>query len=119
MAAKSGVKPTTDAELLLAGEAGRKRHAIERRALSVTYDAAGDKIQVELVGGISVTVPRELVGELDKVPVADMGELRASPIGYGIELPSHDIHILVQGLLDDLLGAGDRGERQRVVERLS
>jgi hypothetical protein len=99
--------PTTDDELELAIQAGRRRRATERRATSVVYDPDRDAIEIELTDGAGVRLPRAMLEEFRHVPPANMTKLRLSPSGYGIRLGEHDINISVHGLVGALATASD------------
>lgn len=101
------IPPTTEDELRHAIAAGRRRRAMERRAVSVRYDANRDAINIELTDGAAVRLPRAMVVEFRDVPPADMATVRVSPAGYGIKLDQHDINISVHGLIGSLATAGD------------
>lgn len=101
------IKPTTEAELQLAIEAGRRRRETERRAAGVHYDRKKDAIRIDLTDGVVVSLPRHMVEEFRDVPPGDMGALRVSPVGYGIRLDAHDINISVHGLISALVKPAD------------
>jgi hypothetical protein len=54
--------------------------------------------------GITVTIPRTAIPELREVPAAHMAHLTLLGDGELIELKEDDVHILVPGLLWDLIG---------------
>ena len=95
--------PTTEDERQQAIQAGLNRRTTEPRATSVRYDPERDAIEIELIGGVAVRIPRHTIEELAAVPPADLIQLRISPAGYGIKLDRFDIAIGVQGLLASLV----------------
>ena len=72
-------------------------------ARSVSYDAAADELRLHLISGITVAVPRDLVDELRDVPVAHMNALTLEGDGEVLVSEADDVHMLVPGLLWDLI----------------
>lgn len=101
-----GAMKTTQKELKEAIAAGRRRRAMERRAADVRYDSDRDAIEIELIDGAAVRLPRTMVEEFRIVAPEDMAAVRVSPAGYGIRLDKHDINISVHGLIGSLATAG-------------
>lgn len=101
-----GAMKTTQQELKEAIAAGRRRRAMERRAAEVRYDSDRDAIEIELIDGAAVRLPRTMVEEFRGVAPEDMAAVRVSPAGYGIRLDKHDINISVHGLIGALATAG-------------
>jgi len=89
----------SDDELAQAVEAGRRRMATEFRADSVRYDPARDAVELTMVDGWGLVFLRSAVDELAAIPAHDMTKLEISPVGTGLLLDDHDIHINVHGLV--------------------
>jgi hypothetical protein len=87
----------------------RQRAANERAALyhaaEIHYRTGDDSLRLCLRSGIVVTFPRSLVIELAEASKTLLtSELRLSPGGDSLSLPSLDIDISIPGLLRDLFG---------------
>jgi hypothetical protein len=98
------VRYPTDAEI----ERGRKVGEMERQydGKALLYRPTLDVLEIELVNGLRVAIPRKLVTELATVPVALLRkELRLGAHGEAIEIRSLDLDISVSGLIADLVGA--------------
>jgi len=89
-------------------ERGRKVGELERQydGKALLYRPTLDVLEIELVNGLRVAIPRKLIGELASVPVAVVRkELRLGAYGEAMEIRSLDLHISVSGLIADLVGA--------------
>jgi hypothetical protein len=93
----NGIQVTNE-ELSQAVEAGRRRMATEFHACSVRYDPARDAIELTMVDGWGLVFLRSAVAELAEIPSQDMGNLEISPMGTGLMLDAHDIHIKAPSL---------------------
>jgi sensor histidine kinase regulating citrate/malate metabolism len=60
------IPPTTDDELRCAINAGQRRRATERRAMSVRYDSDRDAIEIELTDWAGVRLPRAKVERIQQ-----------------------------------------------------
>ena len=97
--------PITDAEYAAAIAAGRAEAATEIRAQAVRYVPGRDAIEIVTTGNAGFLIPRQWIGALQDVPVADLVQLAVWPDGSAIELEDRDIHIGVSGLLAAVLPA--------------
>ena len=97
--------PITDAEYAAAIAAGRAEAETEIRAQAVRYVPGRDAIEIVTTGNAGFLIPRQWIGALQDVPVADLVQLAVWPDGSAIELEDRDIHIGVSGLLTAVLPA--------------
>jgi hypothetical protein len=96
-------RPPTAEDSARAREAGKRAHQFDGAHL--TYHPRSDELDLELVNGLRVLIPRRLVAELVDLPVSIVKEVRLGVQGGAIEVRSQDIDISVRGLLRDLVGA--------------
>jgi hypothetical protein len=97
------VRYPTDADI----ERGRKIGEKERQydGTSLLCRPTLDVLEIKLVNGLRVAIPRKLVAELATVPVGLLRtELRLAAHGGAIEIRSLDLDISVSGLIADLVG---------------
>jgi hypothetical protein len=73
-------------------------------ATAVSYDAVADEIRLVLESGITVVIPRRVVPELRDAPASHMFDLTLHGDGEMLECRAEDVHLLVPGLLWDLVG---------------
>lgn len=86
-----------DLDRALAADAAAARS--ELRARHVTYDAAQDTVFLWVENGAALGFARARVPALAGLPVGAMGRLSLWPDGTVLELPEHDVHLSVSGLL--------------------
>ena len=73
-------------------------------ATSVSYDGATDEVRLVLESGVTVVIPRRVVPELRDAPASHMFDLALHGDGEMLESRAEDVHLLVPGLLWDLIG---------------
>jgi hypothetical protein len=73
-------------------------------ARSLFYNRESDEIRLLMESGVTVVIPRSAIPELRNVPASHMADLRLLGDGELIESKEDDVHILVPGLLWDLIG---------------
>lgn len=73
-------------------------------ARSLSFDRERDELRLMMESGITVMIPRNAIPELREVPASHMAHLTLLGDGELIELREDDVHILVPGLLWDLVG---------------
>ena len=100
-------------------KAGRQRRAREFSASAMRYDADRDTLEIDLVQGFGLRVPRAAIAELAALPAEALAGLDLSPAGTGIDLDDQDVHISMHGLVLSLFspsalaaGLGQRGGAQ-------
>lgn len=96
---------------------GRRDEAVEPRATAVRFDAAQERVVIELRGGSHFAFPPARVKALARATPEQLACLDVVPGGEALHLPALDLHIDVAGLLADLLGM--RGWAGRYLGRLS
>ncbi len=89
----------TDTEYVRAIEDGREGAESEFRAQSVRYVADRDALEIVTSSNAGFLIPRQWIGALQDVSVADLARLEVWPDGSAIEIDDLDIHISVHGLL--------------------
>jgi hypothetical protein len=95
----------TDAEYAAALAACRTEAESEIRAQAVRYVPDRDAIEIVTTRNGGFLIPRQWIGMLQDVPVADLAKLEVWPDGSAIELEDRDIHISVNGLMTAILPA--------------
>jgi hypothetical protein len=95
----------TDAEYAAALAAGQAGVETEVRAQAVRYVPDRDAIEIVTTRNAGFLIPRQWIGALQEVPVADLARLEVWPDGSAIELEDRDIHISVHGLMTAMLPA--------------
>jgi hypothetical protein len=93
----------TAEELEAAREAGRREHQFHAKRLA--FHPRADIIELELVNGLQVGIPRSMIPWLAELPVTLAREMRLGPQGAAIEVRSRDIDVSVRGTLRRLVGA--------------
>jgi hypothetical protein len=73
-------------------------------AQSVSYDVVTDEVRLVLESGITVIIPRGAIPELRDAPASHMNDLALFGDGEVLESSADDVHLLVPGLLWDLIG---------------
>ena len=99
------VRYPTKAEIARGAEIGRAEHQYD--AERMTYRPKLDAIELELVNGLRVIVPRSMVKALAELPVSVIrSDMRLDgDWGAVIQVPSRDLDISVSGFLRSLMGA--------------
>lgn len=92
-------KRVTKADLDRALVAGADAARAEPRARHVTYDAAQDTVFLWVEAGAALGIARARLPALADLPATAMARLRLWPDGTVLELPDHDVHVSVPGLL--------------------
>ncbi|UZK68387.1 DUF2442 domain-containing protein [Sphingomonas sp. S1-29] len=102
----------TDAEFAAAEERGRIAMVTEPRAKTARYDAATDRVIVELFNGCTFMFPPRLVQGLEDASEAEIAKVETTPVGFGLHWEASDVDITVAGLM-----AGRFGTARYMVER--
>lgn len=102
-------KTPTDAELKSAEEHGQERAKLPTALTSATLDEEARAVRLRFRAGIELAIPIKAIGEIAKVPIAHLRDVKASPIGDGLIFDRADVGIYVPGLLRDLFGGAFAG----------
>lgn len=73
-------------------------------ATAARYDAAGNRIVVELTNGATFSFPPHLAEALAGATAGQLAEVRVIGQGYGLEWEGLDAHIAVPSLLTGIFG---------------
>ncbi len=98
----------TEEELLKqfeeAAERAKEADLREPRAADAYYDDDKNRIVVELVTGVSVSFPPELLQGLEGAPASALAEVKVSPHGTSIHWEKLDADFSVPGLIAGVFG---------------
>jgi hypothetical protein len=99
---------------------GQARAQDPSAVVEAQYDATRDAIDLRFRSGGSMTIPRQIVPDLDDVPASELGGISVSPAGDALSWPSLDVDVYVPGLVERAFGTrlfaratGQRGGRRR------
>jgi len=85
-------------------ERGRIARQSEPRAASARYDAALDRVIVDLTNGCTFSFPPRLAQGLETASAAQLADVEILGAGYGLHWEALDADLSVPGLLADLFG---------------
>jgi|ERR1022692_596827 hypothetical protein len=84
------------------------------------YDAEQKSIILTFLGGASMTIPRQTLPDLDRLPASSLEAIVVSPAGDALSWPALDLDVYVPGLVERAFGTrlfaaatGQRGGRKR------
>ena len=99
---------------------GQARSQDPSAVVGARYDSENDLIELEFAGGSSMTIPRNVVPELERASGSKMESIVVSPAGDALSWPSLDVDVYVPGLVERAFGTrlfaaatGRRGGRRR------
>ena len=99
---------------------GQARSQDPSAVVDARYDSENDLIELEFAGGSSMTIPRNVVPELQRASASKMESIVVSPAGDALSWPSLDVDVYVPGLVERAFGTrlfaaatGRRGGRRR------
>lgn len=92
-------------EQQLASERAKQRLAREPRAVAARYDAAGDRIVIDLSTGYAITFAPQHAQGLAGARPADLADIEISPSGYGLHFPKLDADLWLPALLEGVFGS--------------
>ena len=99
---------------------GQARAQDPSAVVGARYDPEKDLIELEFAGGSSMTIPRNVVPELQRATASKMESIVVSPAGDALSWPSLDVDVYVPGLVERAFGTrlfaaatGRRGGRRR------
>ena len=99
---KMAFKPITEEQYVAGTDIGRHRLVTATIAQSVSYDAIGDRIMLE-IRNCSLGIPRWKITELAGLSPEDLSGIRLSAIGDAITVVSRDMQIDLAGLIADIM----------------
>ena len=85
-------------------ERGRIARQSEPRAASARYDAALDRVIVDLTNGCTFSFPPRLAQGLETASAAQLADVEILGAGYGLHWEALDADLSVPGLLAGLFG---------------
>ncbi|TRW16654.1 DUF2442 domain-containing protein [Glacieibacterium frigidum] len=94
----------SDAQIDAATARGEAMLATEPRARAARYDAAADRIVIDLVNGTSFAFPPRLAQGLRDASAADLAEVEVAGAGFGLHWERLDTDFSVRGLLEGRFG---------------
>jgi hypothetical protein len=94
----------TDAQIAAANERGRAMRDTLPHAAAARYDAAADRIVIDLTNGTTFAFPPRLAQGLEHGSADELGDMELSGGGYGIHWPRLDADLTVPGLLNGVFG---------------
>ena len=99
---------------------GQARAQDPSAVVEARYDATRDMIALRFRSGGSMTIPRQIVPDLEDVPASALEAISISPAGDALFWPAVDVDAYVPGLVERAFGTrlfaratGQRGGRRR------
>jgi len=103
-----------------ARELGQARLRDSSAVIGARYDAAQQAIVLDFRGGASMSIPRQTLPDLDRLPTSCLQQIVVSPAGDAVSWPELDINVYVPGLVERAFGTrlfaaatGQRGGRTK------
>lgn len=109
-------RPTLPEDIERAIENGQRLSRSEFRATHAVYDREQDRLEITLVGGVTLAIPRSQIPCLSGLEMLDTVNVQTWPDGSILEIPEYDVHISVHGMVSRLL-RGIRTQRSYRVSR--
>lgn len=94
----------TDVAIDAALARGQRTLETEPRAAAARYDAALDRVVIDLTNGCSFAFPPRLAQGLETATAADLAAVEVLGAGLGLHWEALDVDLSVQGLLAGLFG---------------
>ena len=94
----------TDRQIEAALKRGAEPRAFEPRALSARYDAASERIAVELTNGCSFVFPPKAAQGLEDALAAQLAQVTSLGAGSGVHWADLDVDLSAPGLLAGVFG---------------
>jgi len=82
----------------------KRRRATQPVAVAVQYDAAHDRVVVELSTGAQFAFPRRQAQGLETAKRSDLKVIEITPSGFGLHFPRLDADLWLPGLLEGVFG---------------
>lgn len=89
-----------DVEFQNAVEAGNN----EPRAISVRFDRASKRLQIELQDGVAMMIPVASIQGLEKAKAREIEAVELLAQGYALHWPAMDVDVTVPGLVAGVFG---------------
>jgi hypothetical protein len=103
---------TSDAEWAAAEERGRVAYATRPRAAAARYDAASQRMIVDLANGSTFIFDPRLAQGLENASDAELAKVELLGVGFGLHWEALDADLNVENLM-----AGRFGSRRYMAER--
>jgi hypothetical protein len=97
----------SDAKLAAAEARGREVFDTGPRAVAARYDAATDRVVLDLVNGCSYVFPTRLVQDLQGADAAALADVRVDGVGFNLHWPALDVDLYVPALVAGIFGTRD------------
>ena len=94
----------TDRQIDAATQRGAQARAFEPRAVSARYDAASERIAVELTNGCAFVFPPAAAQGLEEASPAQLAQVEILGAGTGLHWEDLDVDLSVPGLLAGVFG---------------
>ncbi len=94
----------SDSQAGAAIERGKAKLSTEPRAVAARYDAATDRMIVELASGATFAFPPALVEFLQDATPEQLAEVEVQGTGFGLHWKTLDVDYTVPGLLNGIFG---------------
>jgi len=94
----------TDRQIDAAMQRGSQARAFEPRAVSARYDAASERIAVELTNGCAFVFPPAAAQGLEEASPAQLAQVEILGAGTGLHWEDLDVDLSVPGLLAGVFG---------------
>ncbi|AMK16661.1 MULTISPECIES: DUF2442 domain-containing protein [Sphingobium] len=94
----------SDAAIDAALERGMLARELEPRAATAHYDAASDRVVVDLTNGCTFAFPPRLGQGLENATADQIASVEVSPSGYGLHWEQLDTDLSIPGLMAGLFG---------------
>ena len=82
----------------------KRRQATQPMAVAAEYDAAHDRVVVELNTGVQFAFPRRQAQGLEMAKRSDLKVIEITPSGFGLHFPRLDADLWLPGLLEGVFG---------------
>ena len=96
----------TDRQIDAALERGAANRASEPRATSARFNAASERLVIELSNGCTFALPPRLIEGLANATADQMKRVEILGWGYSLHWPDLDVDVTIPGLLSGIFGTG-------------
>lgn len=94
----------TDAQIDAAMARGKLALESEPRAAAARYDAAADRMVVDLTNGCTFAFPPRIAQGLERATAQQLADVEILGLGYGLHWEALDVDLSLPGLLSGLFG---------------
>ena len=95
---------TTDMDFKAAEARGKAMLETEPRAQTARYDAATERIELELVNGCTYGFPARLIQDLQSANSDDLANVEVDGVGFNLHWPTLDVDLYVPALVSGIFG---------------